>query len=77
MGFKPISIQIKSEFGGGKMDCRKFTSVAKKYKKCPKCGASWKGHDMCIELENEVIHISCTCGFSKYVDENNKEVNKI
>lgn len=58
------------------MDCRKFTSVAKKYKKCPKCGASWKGYDMCIELENEVIHIACTCGFSKYVNENNKEVNK-
>lgn len=32
------------------MDYRKFTSVAKKYKKCPKCGAYWKGHDMCIKI---------------------------
>ena len=59
------------------MNCSKFIGVSKKYKKCPKCGASWKGNELSIELENEVIHISCTCGFSKYVDENNEEVKQI
>lgn len=56
------------------MNITKFNQVAKKYKKCPTCGASWKGHDMTIELESEVIKIACTCGFKKCVDENNKEV---
>ena len=56
------------------MDCRKFTSVLKKYKKCPRCGASYKTPLLQVSLENEVIHITCVCGFSKYVDENNKEV---
>ena len=56
------------------MNITKFNKVVKKYKQCPQCGASWKGHDMTIELENEVIKIACTCGLKKYVDENNKEV---
>lgn len=59
------------------MNGNKFLSLVRKYKKCPSCGASWKETDLSVEVENEVVHISCTCGFSKYVDENNKEVNKI
>ena len=55
----------------------KFVSVTKKYKKCPKCGASWKSPHLQVSLNNEVIHVTCTCGFSKYVDENNKEVSNV
>ena len=51
-----------------------FVAITRKYKKCPKCGASWKTTSLQCSLENEVIHITCTCGFSKYVDENNAEV---
>ena len=57
------------------MDCMKFISITKKYKKCPKCGSSWKDTKLQVELEDEIIHIYCDCGFSKYVDENNKEVS--
>lgn len=59
------------------MNANKLLSVLRKYKKCPKCGASWKGTELTSELKDEVVHISCTCGFSKFVDENNKEVNQI
>lgn len=58
------------------MDAFKFTSVIKKYKKCPNCGSTWKQTDLQAELEDEVVKISCKCGFLKYVDENNKEVTK-
>lgn len=51
-----------------------FSSVVRKYKKCPQCGSSWKDTDLQCSLENEVITISCKCGFLKKVDENNKEI---
>ena len=54
----------------------KFVKVSRKYKKCPNCGSSWKGTDLKLESEDETIKISCTCGFVKYVDENNKEIEK-
>ena len=53
------------------MNANKFITVSKKYKKCPSCGASWKGNNLSISLENETITISCKCGFNKTVDENN------
>ena len=58
------------------MDCMKFISVTKKYKKCPSCGSSWKDTKLQVELKDETIHIHCECGFSKYVDENNKEMSR-
>lgn len=51
-----------------------YTSVLRKYKKCPVCGASWKTTDMYNSLENEVITIGCKCGWEIKVDENNKEI---
>lgn len=56
------------------MNAMKFTSVTKKYKKCPNCGSSWKDTKLQVSLEDEVITISCECGFLKKVDENNKEL---
>ena len=58
------------------MDAMKFTSIIRKYKKCPKCSASYKTTKMQVQLKDEVIEISCECGFLKYVDENNKEIAK-
>ena len=57
------------------MDANKFLIVSKKYKKCPLCGASWKTDKMKLELVDDIITISCECGFVKHVDENNNEVN--
>jgi hypothetical protein len=52
-----------------------FSRIVGKYKKCPSCGVSYKGTELQCSLENEIITISCTkCGFSKKVDEHNKEV---
>lgn len=51
-----------------------FGSVVKKYKKCPNCGSSWKDTKLKVDLEDEIITISCDCGFLKKVDENNKEI---
>lgn len=56
------------------MNVSAFTSVVKKYKKCPNCGSSWKDTKLKCSLENEVVTISCECGFLKKVDEKNKEV---
>lgn len=56
------------------MDSWKFINVTRKYKKCPQCGSSWKDTKLKMELKEEVITISCECGFLKTVDENNKEV---
>lgn len=56
------------------MDVNKFLVVSKKYKRCPQCGVSWKTDKMKLELQDEVISISCECGFNKRVDENNKEI---
>lgn len=51
-----------------------FTRIIGKYKKCPKCGASYKTTDLYHKLENEIITIGCKCGWEIKVDENNKEV---
>lgn len=56
------------------MNVNKFIAVTKKYKKCPNCEASWKSTDLQVELQDEVIKISCTCGFEKIVNEDNKEI---
>lgn len=60
--------------GGYEMDINKFASVIRKYKKCPKCGASWKGTDIQVELQNEIVEVKCTCGFLKRVDHENNEI---
>lgn len=56
------------------MDVLSFTSVVRKYKKCPSCNSSWKDTKLKASLENEIITISCECGFLKKVDKNNKEI---
>lgn len=57
------------------MDSMKFVNITKKYKKCPNCGSSWKDTKLKVSLKDEIITISCECGFLKKVDENNKEIN--
>lgn len=52
----------------------KFVAVTRKYKKCPKCGASWKTDAIYQELHDEIITIGCKCGWQIKVDENNKEI---
>lgn len=47
-----------------------FSRIVGKYKKCPKCGST----KLQCFLENEIITISCECGFIKKVDEHNKEI---
>lgn len=59
------------------MNSSKYLNVMRKYKKCPNCGTTYRDYKLKHELKDEIIHIFCECGFSKYVDENNKEVNKI
>ena len=59
------------------MDTYKFTSVIKRYKKCPNCGSSYKDTKLKVSLENEIITISCECGFFKQVDENNKKLQEL
>ncbi len=56
------------------MDASKFVSITRKYKKCPGCGSSWREPKLKVSVENEVVTISCACGFLKRVDENNKEI---
>lgn len=56
------------------MNITSFNNIIRKYKKCPNCGSSWKDTKLQVELENEIITISCECGFLKRVDENNKEI---
>lgn len=46
-----------------------FVRIINKYKKCPNCGASYKTTDLQCALENEVITISCKCGWCKKVSE--------
>lgn len=58
------------------MNGNKLVALLRKYKKCPKCEASWRGDSIKSELKNEVVHIYCNCGWHKYVDENNKEVKE-
>ena len=56
------------------MDGWTFSRIVGKYKKCPKCGSSYKDTDLQCSLENEIITISCKCGFLKKIDEHNKEI---
>lgn len=56
------------------MNVYTLTKLINIYKECPNCGASYKGDDMRWSLKNEVVTISCTCGFLKKVDRNNNEV---
>lgn len=56
------------------MDSWDFVMVTRKYKKCPDCGSSWKDTKMNISLSDEIISITCECGFAKNVDKNNKEI---
>lgn len=51
------------------MNVLNFIKVIKQYNKCPKCNKNLQ-----IELQCEVVKISCDCGFIKYVDENNRQV---
>lgn len=48
-----------------------YSRIIDKYKTCPNCGATDK---IKTSLENEIITISCKCGWAKKVDEHNKEV---
>lgn len=52
----------------------KFVNVLRKHKECPQCKASWKTRSLKSELKDEIIHIYCTCGWSIYVNEDNKEM---
>lgn len=54
------------------MEGLKIVGVLKHYKKCPNCGISAKEEDMCVDVQEDVIHIECTCGYKVSVDENNK-----
>lgn len=56
------------------MDAFKFISITKKYKKCPNCKSNWKENKLKVTVENEIVTISCECGFLKKVDENNREI---
>lgn len=56
------------------MNISNFTRIIRAYKKCPNCGSSYKDTDLQCSLANEIITITCKCGFFKKVDENNKEV---
>ena len=56
------------------MEGFKVVEVLNNYKKCPNCGVSSKEKDMCIDVQDDVIHIGCTCGYKLCVDENNKVV---
>ena len=51
-----------------------FSRIVGKYKKCPNCGSSYKDTKLQFDLKDEVITISCECGFIKKVNEHNKEV---
>lgn len=56
------------------MNGYKFVAIIIKYKRCLKCGSSWKTTDLYHELHDEVVTIGCKCGWKIKVDENNKEV---
>ena len=60
--------------GGIVMDAFKFVNITRKYKKCPICGSSWKDTKLQVSVKDEIVTISCECGFLKLVDENNKEI---
>lgn len=58
------------------MDATSFSNIIKKYKNCPGCGSSYKETNLKCSLENEFVTISCTCGFLKRVDKDNKEIKE-
>ena len=58
------------------MNIQKFSKVVNSYKKCPNCGSGYKETKLSVDVKDEIITISCTCGFLKRVDENNKEISK-
>ena len=37
---------------------------------------SWKVTKLQVSVKDEIVTISCECGFLKLVDENNKEIKK-
>lgn len=51
-----------------------FSRIIGKYKKCPNCGSSYRENKLQCSLKDEIITISCECGFIKRVDEKNREV---
>lgn len=57
------------------MDAMSLCNVISQYEECPDCGSSYDTTDLQCSLENEIITITCNCGFKKRVDENNKEIN--
>ena len=59
------------------MDAFKFVNITRKYKKCPNCGSSWKDTKLQVSVRDEIVTISCECGFLKLVDENNKEIKGV
>jgi len=56
------------------MEANDVNKILRKYKKCPKCGISYKNNKFKFNLEDEIITITCECGFYKQVDKNNKEL---
>jgi len=58
------------------MEGTKFINITNKYKKCPSCESSWKDTKLQVSLKDEIVTISCECGFFKQVDENNKEIKE-
>jgi len=58
------------------MDAFKFINITRKYKKCPSCGSSWKETKLQVSVKDEIVTISCECGFLKMVNENNKEIKE-
>lgn len=56
------------------MNGLRLSSIVNKYKKCPKCGSGYEKTDLQFKLKNDIIEISCACGFFKCVDENNKTI---
>lgn len=57
------------------MDAMFLCNVISKYEKCPDCGSSYDTTDLQCSLENEIITITCKCGFKKRIDKNNNEIN--
>lgn len=56
------------------MNPNTFIKIARKYKKCPMCGAGNKTDWMSVEVKDEIITISCSCGFYAMYDNLGKEI---
>lgn len=46
------------------MDVWTFGGIINEYKKCPECGSN---NDLQCSLKNEIVTISCKCGFLKNI----------